>query len=42
MDQLPDDDASLLAAVADLDRLVSAVIRDRPDPTIPRPSGGTP
>jgi hypothetical protein len=37
----PDDDASLLAAVTDVDRLVSAVIRDRPDPANPRQSGGT-
>jgi hypothetical protein len=40
--QTPDDDTSLLAAVAGLDRLVSAVIRDRPDPAIPRQSGGIP
>jgi hypothetical protein len=38
----PDNDASLLAAVADVDQLVSAVIRDRPDPANPRPSGGIP
>ena len=38
----PDDDASMLAAVAQLDRLVSAVVRDRPGPGIPHPSGGTP
>ena len=37
----PDDDASLLTAVAALDRLVSAVIRDRPDPNAPRSSGGS-
>ncbi len=39
---VPDDDASLLDAVAALDRLVSAVIRDHPGPAVPRPSGGTP
>jgi Domain of unknown function (DUF4350) len=39
---IPDDDASMLAAVAELDQLVSAVVRDRPDPATPRPSGGTP
>jgi len=38
----PDDDASMLAAVAQLDRLVSAVVRDRPGPGTPHPSGGTP
>jgi hypothetical protein len=38
----PDDDDSLLSAVAELDRLLSAVLRDRSGPSSPDPSGGTP
>jgi hypothetical protein len=38
----PSDDDALVAAAADLDQLVSAVVWDRPASASPHPSGGTP